>query len=68
MVGKLYASVSDVEYAMQDCVPVSEMTRQIDSARREGYFHDSDGNVIGVDFVTHRLDKAIETVENLLSK
>lgn len=29
---------------------------------------DADGNVIDVDFVTRRLDRAIQSVENLLSE
>ncbi|MFP4098923.1 MAG: hypothetical protein ACLFP8_01755 [Alphaproteobacteria bacterium] len=66
VVGKLDASVLDVEHAVKDCVPVSEMIRQVDAVRREGHFHDSQGNVVDVDFVARRLDSAIETVENLL--
>lgn len=68
VVGKLDTSVSNVEYSLQDYVPASEMARQVDAAREEGQLRDSEGNVIDVDFVAHRLDKAIETVEHLLGK
>lgn len=65
-VGKLDSSVSNVEYALQDYVPVEEVSRQVAAAKQEGVFHDPSGNVVGVDFVAKRLDKAIETVEYLL--
>ena len=68
VVGKLDTSVSNVEYAMQGYVPVSEMSRQVDAAREDAQLRDSEGNVIDVDFVARRLDKAIKTVEHLLGK
>ncbi len=68
VVGELDASVSNVQYTMQDYVPASEMVRQVDAARYEAQLRDSDGNVVDVDFMAHRLDKAIETVEHLLGK
>jgi|GEM_PF-2190222 len=68
VVGKLDTSVNNVEYALQDYVPANEMARQVDAARREAQLCDSDGNVVDVDFVARRLDKAIETVEHLLGK
>lgn len=68
VVGKLDASVDNVGYALQDMVPPSEVARQVDAARYDAQLRDSDGNVIDVDFMARRLDKAIETVENLLGK
>ena len=68
VVGKLDTSVSNVEYALQGYVPVSEMSRQVDAAREDAQLRDSEGNVIDVDFVARRLDKAIKTVEHLLGK
>lgn len=65
-VGKLDSSVSNVECALQDYVPVEEVTRQVNAAKEDSLFHDPSGNVVGVDFVARRLDKAIETVECLL--
>ncbi|MCK5384350.1 MAG: hypothetical protein KAJ29_02150 [Alphaproteobacteria bacterium] len=68
VVGKLDTSVSSVEYTLQDYVPANEMLRQVDAARQKAQLCDSEGNVIDVDFVARRLDKAIETVEHLLGK
>jgi len=68
VVGKLDASVNNVEYALQDYVPANEVARQVSVARNDAQIRDSDGNVVDVDFMTHRLDKAIETVEHLLGK
>lgn len=68
VVGKLDASVDNVEYALQDYVPVTEMARQIDAAREESRIRDCEGNVVDVDFVAKRIDRAIETVESLLGR
>ncbi len=52
-VGKLDSSVTSVENILQDY-----SSRQVSN---------SDNNVIDVDFVSKRLDKAIEAVEGLLN-
>ena len=61
-VGKLDSSVTYVENALQDYAPAVEVGGEDAPAQLQ----DSEGNVIDVDFVAHRLDKAIEAVENLL--
>ncbi len=68
VVGELDASVNNVEYALQDYVPANEVARQVEVARGDAQMRDCDGNVVDVDFVARRLDKAIETVEHLLGK
>ena len=50
-VGKLDSSVTNVENALRDYNPQAQ---------------NSDDNIIDVDFVAKRLDKAIEAVEGLL--
>ncbi len=59
-VGKLDTSVTNVENALQDYVPVDQVPTEPPQLRDEA------GNVIDVDFVSKRLDRAIETVEQLL--
>ncbi len=59
-VGKLDASVTNVENALKDQAAAPPMT--------QGQLFDEAGNVIDVDFVAKRLDKAIETVEGLLQQ
>lgn len=59
-VGKLDMSVTNVENALQEYVPVDQVITEPPQLR------DESGNVIDVDFVSKRLDKAIETVEQLL--
>ncbi len=63
-VAKLDASVVNVEIALQDYVPVEE----VEKARAEAQLRDNSGNVIDVDFMAKRLDKAIATVEDLLKE
>ncbi len=58
VVGKLDSSVANVERAMQDYVPAGNGPQ----------FQDSSGNVVDIDFVAKRLDKAIETVQHLLEE
>ncbi len=65
-VGKLDVSVSSVENALMDYVPLEEVARQIEQAKAETELRDDSGNVIDVDFVAKRLDKAIQTVEDML--
>lgn len=66
-VGKLDASVTNVEGALQDYVPLEEVEKQIAAAQSEVQLRDENGNVIDVDFMAKRLDKAIETVEDILN-
>ena len=54
-VGKLDYSVANVEKALQEYIPASQVEEMIA------------GNVVDVDFVAKRLDKAIQTVETLLN-
>jgi len=61
-VGKLDASVFNVENALQDYVPRDE----VEKAREEAQLRDYSGNIIDVDFMAKRLDNAISTVEDLL--
>jgi len=61
-VGKLDASVFNVESALQDYVPRDE----VEKAREEAQLRDDSGNIIDVDFMAKRLDNAISTVEDLL--
>ncbi len=63
-VGKLDYSVTNVEKALQDFVPADQVEQQI--AEQTPQLCDDNGNVIDVDFVAKRLDKAIEAVEELL--
>ncbi len=63
-VGKLDFSVSNVEKALQEFVPIDEVEKQI--AEQAPQLRDDKGNVIDVDFVAGRLDKAIKAVEELL--
>ncbi len=53
-VGKLDCSVANVEKALTEYIPASQVEQMIA------------GNVIDINFVAKRLDKAIETVEYLL--
>ncbi len=53
-VGKLDSSVTNVEMALQSYSPPQDA------------LVDGSGNVIDVDFMAQRLDKAIATVESLL--
>ncbi len=68
VVEELDASVNNVECALQDYVPASEVEHLVDAARGDDWARDHEGNVIDVDFMARRLDKAIETVELLLGK
>tara|TARA_R110001592_G_scaffold16881_8_gene71568 strand:- start:33821 stop:34072 length:252 start_codon:yes stop_codon:yes gene_type:complete len=65
-VGKLDASVCNVENALQDYVPLEQVAQQIENAKAEVQLRDDSGNVIDVDFVAKRLDNAIATVEEML--
>lgn len=65
-VGKLDSSVTTVEKALQEYVPVDELQAQLAEQAYNLELRDDSGNVIDVDFVAKRLDKAISTVENLL--
>ncbi len=66
-VGKLDSSVTNVESALQDYVPLDEVEKQLKEAQSQAQIRDENGNVIDVDFVAKRLDKAIETVEDILN-
>lgn len=66
-VGKLDSSVTNVEQALQEYVPVDELEAQLAEQAENLELRDDSGNVIDVDFVAKRLDKAINTVENLLN-
>lgn len=66
-VGKLDSSVTNVEKALQEYVPVDELEAQLAEQAQNLELRDDSGNVIDVDFVAKRLDKAIATVENLLN-
>ncbi|PCI56796.1 MAG: hypothetical protein COB36_00530 [Alphaproteobacteria bacterium] len=66
-VGKLDSSVTNVEKALQEYVPMDELQAQLAEQEQSLKLHDDSGNVIDVDFVAKRLDKAISTVENLLN-
>ncbi|PCI97813.1 MAG: hypothetical protein COB14_08515 [Alphaproteobacteria bacterium] len=66
-VGKLDSSVTNVEKALQEYVPMDELQAQLAEQAQSLELRDGSGNVIDVDFVAKRLDKAISTVENLLS-
>ncbi|MGN7438554.1 MAG: hypothetical protein ACTHOO_07905 [Alcanivorax sp.] len=66
-VGKLDSSVTNVESALQDYVPLDEVEKQLKEAQSQAQIRDENGNVIDVDFVAKRLDKAIETVEEILN-
>lgn len=57
-VGKLDASVTNVEHALQEYPPAGET----------GTLRDEAGNVIDVDFVAKRLDGAIAAVEDILKE
>ncbi len=59
-VGKLDVSVTSVENALQEYVPADQAMQQAPQLRDEA------GNVIDVDFVTKRLDSAIDAVEEIL--
>ena len=66
-VGKLDSSVTNVEKALQEYVPMDELQAQLAEQAQSLELRDGLGNVIDVDFVAKRLDKAISTVENLLN-
>ena len=66
-VGKLDSSVTNVEKALQEYVPMDELQAQLEEQAQSLELRDGSGNVIDVDFVAKRLDKAIDTVENLLN-
>ena len=66
-VGKLDSSVTNVEKALQEYVPMDELQAQLAEQAQSLELRDGSGNVIDVDFVAKRLDKAISTVENLLN-
>ncbi|MGH1378289.1 MAG: hypothetical protein ACRBB3_05655 [Alphaproteobacteria bacterium] len=66
-VGKLDSSVTNVEKALQEYVPVEELEAKLVEQADMLELRDDMGNVIDVDFVAKRLDKAIDTVEKLLS-
>ena len=66
-VGKLDSSVTNVEKALQEYVPMDELQAQLEEQAQSLELRDDSGNVIDVDFVAKRLDKAISTVENLLN-
>ncbi len=66
-VGKLDSSVTNVEKALQEYVPVEELEAKLEEQADMLEMRDDMGNVIDVDFVAKRLDKAIDTVEKLLS-
>lgn len=61
VVGRLDASVNDAACSLCE-------SRPIEASQPAAYLRDSNGNVVDVDFVAHRLDKAIETVEHLLGR
>ena len=64
-VGKLDSSVTNVENALRDYIPVDQVAAHM---QEQGQLCDANGNVIDVDFVAKRLDKAIQTVEDLLGE
>lgn len=63
-VGKLDSSVTNVENALQDYGSAPP----IEAEQQPAQLCDDAGNVIDVDFVAKRLDKAIATVEKLLGE
>lgn len=65
-VGKLDSSVTNVEKALQKYVPVDELEARLVEQADSLELRDDLGNVIDVDFVAKRLEKAINTVEKLL--
>ena len=65
-VGKLDSSVTNVEQALQKYVPVDELEARLVEQADSLELRDDLGNVIDVDFVAKRLEKAISTVEKLL--
>ena len=66
-VGKLDLSVTNVENALQEYVPADEVEAQLQEQAQDLALRDDSGNVIDVDFVAKRLDKAIAAVEILLN-
>ncbi|PCJ96031.1 MAG: hypothetical protein COA45_11585 [Zetaproteobacteria bacterium] len=66
-VGKLDLSVTNVENALQEYVPADEVEAQLQEQAHDLALRDDSGNVIDVDFVAKRLDKAIAAVEILLN-
>lgn len=66
-VGKLDSSVTNVEKALQEYVPMDEVEAKLEDQARDLGLRDDLGNVIDVDFVSKRLDKAIDAVEKLLN-
>ena len=65
-VGKLDSSVTNVEKALQKYVPMDELEARLVEQADSLELRDDLGNVIDVDFVAKRLEKAINTVEKLL--